>query len=135
MQEIAGYEQEEIRIKALANALHEGRLSVSAEDTRGGTLCVIVDRADRGQIIWGTADVNWGAAIQDADGEIVSGIQTDCPSDTEDVSAIARVLEETFTGKRGSHTVAAPRPDFGGDPCLSKKCFSNNRLATSESWC
>jgi hypothetical protein len=94
MREIDEYEQEEIRIEALANALREGRLSASAEDTGGGTLCVIVDRADGGQIIWGTADVNWGAAIQDADGEIVSGIQTDSPSDTEDVSAIARVLKE-----------------------------------------
>ena len=94
MQEIDAYEQEEIRIEAVANALREGGLSASAEDTGGGTLCVIVDRVDEGQIIWGTADLNWGAAIQDADGQIVSGIQTDCPSDTEDVSVIAKVLIE-----------------------------------------
>ena len=94
MQEIDESEQEEIRIEAVAKALREGGLSASAEDTGGGTLCVIVDCADGGQIIWGTADVNWGAAIQDAEGEIVSGIQTDCPSDTEDVGAIAKALNE-----------------------------------------
>jgi hypothetical protein len=54
---------------------------------------VIVDHEDEGQIVWGTADVNWGAAIHDADGEYISGIETDCPSDTEDVAAIARVLK------------------------------------------
>jgi hypothetical protein len=94
MQDIGEYEQEQIRVEAVAEALREGGLSASAEDTGGGTLCVIVDRADGGQIIWGTADVNWGAAIQDPDGEIVSGIQTDCPGDTEDISAIAKALKE-----------------------------------------
>jgi hypothetical protein len=72
MQEIDEYEQEEIRAEALAGALREGGLSASAEDTGGGILCVIVDRSDGGQIIWGTADVNWGATIQDAEGDIHS---------------------------------------------------------------
>ena len=92
MQDVGHYEQEEIRIEAVTKALREGGLSASAKDTGGGTLCVIVDRADGSQIIWGRADVSWGAAIQDAEGEIVSGIQMGCPSDTEDVSAIAKAL-------------------------------------------
>jgi hypothetical protein len=99
MQDIDEYEQEQIRVEAVAEALREGGLSASAEDTGAGTLCVIVDRADGGQIIWGTADVNWGASIQDAEGEIVSGIQTVCRSDTEDVSAIAKVLKEHSLAK------------------------------------
>jgi hypothetical protein len=93
MEQLDHYQQEELRAKAVANALREAGLSASLQDTGGGTLCVIVDRPDEGQIVWGTADVNWGAAIHDADGEYISGIETDCPSDTEDVAAIARALK------------------------------------------
>jgi hypothetical protein len=95
MEELDDYQQEEIRVEAVANALRKAGLPASAQDTGGGALCVIVDRTGEGQIIWGTADVNWGAAIQDVDGEFVSAIETDCPSDTEDVAVIANALKES----------------------------------------
>ena len=87
-------QQEELRVEAVANALQEAGLSASSQDTGGDTLCVIVDRVDGGQIIWGMADVNWGAAVHDADGNFITGVETGCPSDTEDIAVIAHSLKE-----------------------------------------
>lgn len=59
-----------------------------------GITCVIVNLPNDNRIIWGTADVTWGAAIHNADDEFVAGIETDCPSDTEDIATIVLVLKE-----------------------------------------
>jgi len=53
----------------LAEALSDLGLSASSQDTGGGISCVIVERKDGGEIVWGTADVTWGAAATDEDGE------------------------------------------------------------------
>jgi hypothetical protein len=92
MEELDEYQQEELRVEAVASALQEAGLAASSQDTGGDTLCVVVDLPNEGQIIWGTADVNWGGAIHDANGEFVSGIETECPSDTEDVATIALAI-------------------------------------------
>lgn len=94
MEELDEYQKEEIRVEAIASGLRGAGLSASAQDTGGDTLCVIVDRVGEGQIVWGTADVNWGGSIEDPDGEFISGIETDCPSDTEDIPRIVKTLKE-----------------------------------------
>jgi hypothetical protein len=76
-------------IEALAEALCELGLSASSQDTGGGISCVIVERKDGGEIVWGTADVTWGAAVTDEDGEQVSSITTTWPSDSQDIAATA----------------------------------------------
>jgi hypothetical protein len=55
--------EEEIT-ELVADALNEIGFSASTEDTGGGICCVVLQRKD-----WGTADVNWGAQIVDADGK------------------------------------------------------------------
>lgn len=94
MEELDEYQKEEIRVEAVASGLRDAGLSASAQDTGGDILCVIVDRIDGGQIVWGTADVNWGASVEDADGEFISGIATDCPSDTEDIPTVVSALKK-----------------------------------------
>jgi hypothetical protein len=94
MEELDEYQKEEIRVEAVAKGLRDAGLSASAQDTGGDTICVIVDRTDEGQIVWGTADVNWAAAVEDADGEFISGIETNCPSDMEDVPTIVSSLKK-----------------------------------------
>jgi hypothetical protein len=79
-------------VEALAEALCELGLSASSQDTGGGISCVIVERKDGGEIIWGTADVTWGAVITDERGEQVSSITTTWPSDSQDIPAIAETL-------------------------------------------
>jgi hypothetical protein len=83
---------EEERAEKIAEALTALGLNASAEDTGGGIICVVIPRTDSGFISWGTADVTWGAVITNADGEQVSSISTDWPSDSEDVAATAKAL-------------------------------------------
>jgi hypothetical protein len=78
----------------VAQALATRGLSAGAQDTGGGILCVVVDRADGGEIAWGTADVNWGAVIIGRDGDVESSISTTCHSSSEDIEAIASAILE-----------------------------------------
>lgn len=92
MNEAAPELSEDEIVEALAKALSELGLSASSQDTGGGIFCVIVERKDGGEIIWGTADVTWGAAITDDRGEQVSSITTTWPSESQDIPATAEVL-------------------------------------------
>ena len=83
--------EEEITEK-VAEALVELGVKACAQDTGGGINCVVVERVDGGEIYWGTADVNWGAMITDADGQPISSIKTDCSSGSQDPMAIADAL-------------------------------------------
>jgi hypothetical protein len=94
MEELDEYQKQEIRVEAVASGLRGAGLAASAQDTGGDTLCLIVDRTDAGHIVWGTADVNWGGVIEDADGEFISGIEANCPSETEDIPTIVNALRE-----------------------------------------
>jgi hypothetical protein len=55
MEELDEYENEEIRIEAIASGLRDAGLSATAQDTGGDTLCVVVDRIDEGQIVLGAS--------------------------------------------------------------------------------
>src|ERR1019366_4270836 len=79
-------------VKAVATALSGLGLAASSQDTGGGISCVVLEHKDGGEISWGTADETWGAAITDADGKYVSSIETTCPSDSQDIAAIAEAL-------------------------------------------
>jgi hypothetical protein len=81
-------------VDAVADALVARGLAASSQDTGGGINCVVLEHKDGGEIVWGTAGVNWGAAIHDADGDYVSAIETSCPSDSQDAAAIAKALFE-----------------------------------------
>lgn len=94
MSESAPELSEDEIVEALAEALSELGLSASSQDTGGGISCVIVERKDGGEIIWGTADVTWGAAITNEEGEQVSSITTTWPSDSPDIAATAQALLE-----------------------------------------
>ena len=83
---------EEDRAERIAEALAGLGVDASAEDTGGGIVCVVIPHTDGGAISWGTADVNWGAVITDEDGEQISSISTDWPSDSEDIAATAKAL-------------------------------------------
>jgi len=84
--------EEEI-IDSVADALNTMGFSASSQDTGGGTICVILERGEGGEIIWGTADFTWGASVADADGNFISSIKTQCPSDSKDVSAIVEAIK------------------------------------------
>jgi hypothetical protein len=86
-------DEEEI-VEAVANALSARGLVASSQDTGGGINCVVLEHKDGGEISWGTADLTWGAAITNADGEYVSSIETTCPSASQDIAAIAEALVE-----------------------------------------
>ena len=81
-------------VDAVANALVECGIAASSQDTGGGISCVVLQHKDGGEIVWGTADVNWGASINDADGEYLSSIESACPSDTQDIAAIVRAIKD-----------------------------------------
>jgi hypothetical protein len=83
---------EEERAEKIANALTGLGLSASAQDTGGGMICVVLERQDGGEISWGTADVTWGAAITDEDGEQIASIETQWPSDSQDIAGTAEAL-------------------------------------------
>jgi hypothetical protein len=81
-------------IEAVAEALSGLGLIAASQDTGGGISCVVLEQKDGGEIIWGIADVTWGAAVTDADGEQVSSIETEWPSDSQDVAATAQALRD-----------------------------------------
>jgi hypothetical protein len=81
-------------VEAVADALCDLGFEASSQDTGGGINCVVLQSKHGGEIVWGTADVNWGAAISNADGEYVSSISTSCPSDTQDIAAIVEAIKE-----------------------------------------
>ena len=91
-----GKTEEEITT-LVADALSDLGFSASSQDTGGGIWCVILQRNGGGEIVWGTADFNWGASIVDADGEITSSIETRCPSDSQDISAIVEAIRGPST--------------------------------------
>lgn len=78
---------------AVADALTKLGLTASSQDTGGGISCVVLQHKDGGEIVWGTADVTWGAAVNGPDGEYVSSIETACPSDAQDVTAIVQAIK------------------------------------------
>jgi hypothetical protein len=79
-------------IEAVAAALSQRGLVAGSQNTGGGINCIVLEHKDGGEIIWGTADVTWGAVITNADGEQFSSIETTCPSGSQDVAAIAKAL-------------------------------------------
>jgi predicted amidohydrolase len=85
---------EEERAEKVAEALTARGLSAFAQDTGGGIVCIIVERKEGGEIAWGTADVTWSAVITDEDGEQISCLETQWPSDAEDIEATAHALFE-----------------------------------------
>jgi hypothetical protein len=85
------YIDEEARVEAIAEGLRACGFGASAQDTGGGMLCVVIEQST-GEVAWGTADVNWGAVVSDKDGEYVSSIATECPSDSKGVSTIVESL-------------------------------------------
>jgi hypothetical protein len=87
------YIEDEARVEAIAEGLRACGFDASAQDTGGGTLCVIIEQPT-GEVAWGTADVNWGSVVRDEDGEYLSAIATECPSDSGDVSAIVESLRK-----------------------------------------
>ncbi len=87
-----GLSEDEI-VHAVADALCGLGFAASSQDTGGGINCVVLEHKDGGEIVWGTADVNWGAAISDADGEYISSIKTTCPGDTQDIAAIVEAIK------------------------------------------
>ena len=93
---------EEAQAEQIAEELTKLGLAAYAQDTGGGTICVAVEHKDGGEILWGTADVTWGAVITDEDGEQVSAISTQWPSDSQDISGTAQTLAEASS--RGGAT-------------------------------
>jgi predicted regulator of Ras-like GTPase activity (Roadblock/LC7/MglB family) len=92
MSEAATELDEDEIVEAVAAALGRLGLAASSQDTGGGISCVVLEHKDGGEISWGTADETWGATITDADGKYVSSIETTCPSDSQDIAAIAAAL-------------------------------------------
>jgi len=92
MSELTSELDEDEIIEAVATALSSMGLAASPQDTGGDISCVALDPKDGGEISWGTADVTWGAAITDVNGEYVSSIETTCPSDSKDIANIAKAL-------------------------------------------
>ena len=85
---------EEERAEKIADAMTCLGLEASAQDTGGGIVCIAIPRADGGEILWGTADVTWGAAITDDEGQQISSVSTEWPSDSEDITGTAKALLE-----------------------------------------
>lgn len=83
---------DEQRAELVAAELTKLGLSAYAQDTGGGIICVAVERAGGGEILWGTADVTWGAIVTDEDGEQIGSVGSECRSDSSDATAIAKEL-------------------------------------------
>jgi hypothetical protein len=79
--------------EAVADALSDLGFAASSQETGGGTVCVVLEHREGGEIVWGTADLNWGAVINEASGEFVSSIETTCASDTQDVPTIVKAIK------------------------------------------
>ena len=79
--------------EAVADALSDLGFAAGSQDTGGGVVCVVLEHREGGEIAWGTADVNWGAVINDAGGAYVSSIETTCASDTQDVPTIVKAIK------------------------------------------
>lgn len=90
------YMDGEARVEAIAEGLRASGFEANAQDTGGGMLCVVIEQPT-GEVVWGTADFNWGAVVSDEDGEYVSSIQTDCPSETKDISAVVGALQKAMS--------------------------------------
>ena len=97
---------EEEQAEQIAEELTKLGLTAYAQDTGGGTICVAVEHKDGGEILWGTADITWGAVITDEDGEQVSAISTQWPSDSQDISGTAQTLAEA-SSRNGATSVEA----------------------------
>jgi hypothetical protein len=80
-------------VEAVADALNDIGFAASSQDTGGGIYCLVLQREQGGEIVWGTADVTWGAAIHNADGDYVSSIETTCQRDTQDIAAIVGAIK------------------------------------------
>ena len=87
-----GRTEEEI-VELVADALSAQGLRGCAQDTGGGICCVVLERKGGGEIVWGTADVNWGASVFDENGEVISSIETVCPSDNQNIAAIVDTIK------------------------------------------
>lgn len=88
-----GHEKtEEEIVESVADALTALGFSAGSQDTGGGICCVVLERKGGGEIIWGTADFNWGASVVNSDGEIESSLETKCPSDSQDIAAIVEAI-------------------------------------------
>lgn len=85
---------DEERAEKIAEALTGLGLDASTEDTGGEIICVVIPRADGGTIFRGTADITWGAAIVDENGDQSASVSTDWPSDSKDIGSTAKVLLE-----------------------------------------
>ena len=83
--------EEEI-VERVADALQARGLDAGSQDTGGAIYCVVLPRKNGGEIIWGTADVTWGATVTNDSGDIISSISTTCPSESEDIAIIAEVI-------------------------------------------
>jgi hypothetical protein len=83
--------EEEI-VERIADAFQARGWDAGSQDTGGAIYCVVLRRKNGGEIIWGTADVTWGATVTDDSGEIVSSISTTCVSESQDIETIAEVI-------------------------------------------
>ena len=87
-----GLSEDEI-VDAVADALVRLGFAAGSQDTGGGINCVVLEHKDGGEIVWGTADVNWGAVINDENGDFVSSIASSCSSETQDIEAIVEAIK------------------------------------------
>jgi hypothetical protein len=78
--------------------------TASSQDTGGGVCCVVMERADGGEITWGTADFNWGASVANSDGRIESSLETKCPSDSQDIAVIVEAIRGPSISARAAMT-------------------------------
>jgi hypothetical protein len=86
-------QDEESFVEAVADGLRHLGFAAAAQNTGGDLLCVVIEQPV-GEVIWGTADVTWGATVTDGEGEYVSAIKSTCPSDSTDIATIVDALRE-----------------------------------------
>jgi len=94
MENIENTKTEEEIAELVADALGAAGFAAASQDTGGGICCVILERAGGGEIVWGTADVNWGASVCDENGTPLPPLRTACPSGSQDVAAIVEAIKE-----------------------------------------
>ena len=83
---------EEEFVEKVADALTASGIPAGAQDTGGGIYCVVIPRESGGEIVWGTADFNWGAVVTDENGNVLSSITTSCAIESKDIKTIAEVI-------------------------------------------